>query len=54
MGLKGYALAPKDQAEDERASFAAGQQGPRPPRPFLAFVQLATVRISLRLIESAP
>lgn len=26
MGLKGYALVPKDQAEDARASFAAGQR----------------------------
>jgi hypothetical protein len=31
MGLKGYALVRKDQAEDARASFAATQRISRPP-----------------------
>jgi hypothetical protein len=33
MGLKGYALVPKDQAEDARAGFAATQRGSRPSAP---------------------
>ena len=32
MGLKGYALVRKDQAEDARASFAATQRASRPPK----------------------
>ena len=31
MGLKGYALVPKDQAEDARAGFAASQRVSTPP-----------------------
>jgi hypothetical protein len=30
MGLRGYALVPKDQAEDARAGFAASQRVSRP------------------------
>jgi hypothetical protein len=33
MGLKGYALVPKDQAEDARAGFAAAQRGSKPAAP---------------------
>jgi hypothetical protein len=33
MGLKGYALVPKDQAEDARAGFAAAQRGSKPATP---------------------